>query len=78
MTSYDYIILEEDSGVAILTLNNPESRNPLTDDEIEQKFDALAERFISSNVRARLKRTVWNLEKLGAVTELMALCRADI
>jgi 2-methylcitrate dehydratase len=53
-------------------------RNPLTDDEIEQKFDALAERFISSNVRARLKRTVWNLEKLGAVTELMALCRADI
>ncbi len=53
-------------------------RNPLTDDEIERKFDTLAERFVSSDVRARLKRTVWNLEKLGAVSELMTLCRADV
>lgn len=53
-------------------------RNPLSDDEIEQKFDTLASRFVSPNVRARLKRTVWNLEKLSAVTELMALCRADL
>jgi 2-(1,2-epoxy-1,2-dihydrophenyl)acetyl-CoA isomerase len=41
MTSYDYIILEEDSGVAILTLNNPESRNPLTDETKTEMISAL-------------------------------------
>ncbi len=53
-------------------------RNPLTDEEVEQKFDALAERFLSANVRTRLKRTVWTLEQLGRVSELTALCEADL
>jgi 2-methylcitrate dehydratase len=53
-------------------------RNPLTDDEIERKFDTLGEHFVSSDVRTRLKSTVWSLEKLGAVSELMTLCRTDL
>ena len=32
MAVYQNLILEEESGVAILSLNNPESRNPLTDE----------------------------------------------
>ena len=43
MTSYDNIILEEDSGVAIITLNNPESRNPLTDETKTEMISALDE-----------------------------------
>ncbi len=52
-------------------------RNPLTDAEIEEKFDALAAPVLSADARARLKKAVWNLEKLQTVTELLDLCRAD-
>jgi 2-methylcitrate dehydratase len=53
-------------------------RNPLTDAEIEAKFDALAEPILSSAARRRLKDAVWNLERLPSVSELLALCRADL
>lgn len=53
-------------------------RNPLTDDEIEQKFDALASPILSEEARGRLKEAVWNLENVGSITELMELCTADI
>jgi 2-methylcitrate dehydratase len=52
-------------------------RNPLTDQEIEEKFDALAAPVLSDDARARLKDAVWNLEKLDSVTALMDLCKAD-
>jgi len=52
-------------------------RNPLTDDEIEQKFDALAAPSMSDAARQQLKEAVWKLEELASVTELMDLCRAD-
>jgi 2-methylcitrate dehydratase len=52
-------------------------RNPLTDQEVEEKFDALAAPVLSADGRARLKEAVWNLDKLGSVTELMEMCRAD-
>jgi 2-methylcitrate dehydratase len=52
-------------------------RNPLTDQEIEEKFDALAAPVLSDEARARLKDAVWNLEKLDSVTALMDLCKAD-
>jgi 2-methylcitrate dehydratase len=52
-------------------------RNPLTDAEVEEKFDALAAPVLSDDARARLKDTVWNLEKLDPVTALMDLCKAD-
>lgn len=52
-------------------------RNPLTDQEIEEKFSALAEEVLSPAAQKRVKETVWNLERVGSVTELMALMDAD-
>ncbi len=52
-------------------------RNPLTDAEIEEKFDALAEPVMTAAARQRLKDAVWNLERVGSAAELMALCKAD-
>jgi 2-methylcitrate dehydratase len=52
-------------------------RNPLTDEEVEQKFDALATPVLSDEGRAKLKDAVWNLEKVGTINELMDHCRAD-
>ena len=53
-------------------------RNPLTDMEVEEKFAALAEGVLSSNAQERVKEAVWNLERVGSVTELMELMEADI
>jgi 2-methylcitrate dehydratase len=52
-------------------------RHPLTDAEIEEKFDALAEPVMTAAARQRLKDAVWNLERAGQAAELMALCKAD-
>ena len=53
-------------------------RNPLTDQEIEEKFDALAEGVLSRPAQKRLKDAVWSLERVGSVSDLMALMEADI
>jgi 2-methylcitrate dehydratase len=52
-------------------------RNPLTDQELEEKFAALADEVLSVGAQQRLKDSVWNLERVGSVTELMALMKAD-
>jgi len=52
-------------------------RNPLTDQEIEEKFDALAAPVLSKGARAKLKQAVWDLAKQASITKLMALCKAD-
>ncbi len=52
-------------------------RNPLTDREVEEKFDALAEPVLSDVARKRLKQAVWELDQLSSITELMDLCRVD-
>ena len=52
MPPYSNIILEVDSGVAILTLNNPESRNPLTDETKTEMISALDEIAKDTAVRA--------------------------
>jgi 2-methylcitrate dehydratase len=52
-------------------------RNPLSDAEVEEKFDALAAPVLSADARARLKDAVWNLEKQTSITSLMDLCIAD-
>ncbi|HUK12802.1 MAG TPA: MmgE/PrpD family protein [Thermoanaerobaculaceae bacterium] len=52
-------------------------RNPLSDEEIEEKFAALAEGVIGPERQRRIRDAVWNLEKLGSVTELMALMKAE-
>jgi len=51
-------------------------RNPLSDGEIEEKFDALAGPVLSAGERRKVKDAVWNLEKLGTVTDLMRMLKA--
>ncbi|HEX3355121.1 MAG TPA: MmgE/PrpD family protein [Terriglobales bacterium] len=53
-------------------------RNPLTDAEVEEKFSALAEGVLSEGAQKKLKNAIWNLEKAGSVSKLMALMKADV
>jgi 2-methylcitrate dehydratase len=50
-------------------------RNPLTDQEIEEKFDALAEPILSAEARTRIREAIWNLDSLNSITELVDLTR---
>ncbi len=47
-------------------------RHPRRDREIEEMVAALAEGVLKKEEQKRLIDAVWNLEKLGSVTELMA------
>ncbi len=53
-------------------------RNPLSDEEIEEKFRALAEGVLSDKAQKKLVDAIWNLEKIGSVSKLMALMKADV
>ena len=53
-------------------------RNPLTDAEVEEKFAALAEGVLSAGAQKKLIDTIWSLEKVGSVSKLMALMKADV
>jgi len=53
-------------------------RNPLSDAEVEEKFAALAEGVLSGRAQKKLKEAVWGLEKIGSVSKLMALLKADV
>jgi len=53
-------------------------RNPLSDLEIEEKFDALADPVLGPAARRRVKDAVWGLEKERSVRGLMQLLRAEI
>ena len=46
-------------------------RNPLTDQEIEEKFDALAGPVLSPGAMEQVKEAVWHVEKLDSITTLM-------
>lgn len=52
-------------------------RNPLTDREIEEKFEALADPVMSKRAQQKLKDAIWDLEKCSSVRELMGLMKAD-
>ncbi|HEY4901352.1 MAG TPA: MmgE/PrpD family protein [Terriglobales bacterium] len=52
-------------------------RNPLTDTEVEEKFEALAEPVMTPAARRRAMDAIWNLDKQTSVTELMKLFGAD-
>lgn len=52
-------------------------RNPLTDREIEEKFEALADPVMSKPAQQKLKEAIWNLEKCNSVHALMKLMKAD-
>lgn len=55
-----------------------DSRNPLTDKEVEEKFAALAEGVLSAAAQKKLKNAVWNLDRIKMVTELMALTKTTL
>jgi len=52
-------------------------RNPLTDDDVEKKFDALADPIMSEGARAKLKDACWKLDECDSVASLMGLMTAD-
>ena len=52
-------------------------RNPLSDAEIEEKFEALAAPVLTAASLKKVKESVWGLEKIGALSELMAALKAD-
>jgi 2-methylcitrate dehydratase len=52
-------------------------RNPLTDQEVEEKFTTLAEGVLTPGAQKKVKEAVWNLEKLDSVSRLMSLMKAD-
>jgi len=52
-------------------------RNPLTDKEVEEKFESLAEPVMTSAARRRAMEAIWNLDKQASVTDLMKMFRAD-
>jgi len=53
-------------------------RNPLTDQEIEEKFASLADGVLTEPTQNKVKETVWSLERVGSVSDLMALMESDI
>ena len=52
-------------------------RNPLTDNEVEEKFEALAGQVMTPVAQRRAIDAIWNLDRQASVTELMKLFRAD-
>ena len=52
-------------------------RNPLSDQEVEEKFIALADGVLSKAAQQKLKDAIWNLEKVNSVSTLMALMKSD-
>lgn len=52
-----------------------DARNPLSDQEVEEKFEALAAPVMPPAARRRAIEAVWNLEKQSSVRELMKLFR---
>src|ERR1700682_6631637 len=69
-----------DGGTFTKQLDHPKGdpRNPLSDDEVEEKFAALAEGVLSEGAQKKLKQAIWNLEKVGSVSKLMALMKSDV
>jgi 2-methylcitrate dehydratase len=52
-------------------------RNPLSDKEVEEKFEALAEPVLSKSARRKAIDAIWELEKQDSVTTLMRLFHAS-
>ena len=74
------VTIETEDGRELTTsLDYPKGdpRNPLSDTEVEEKFDALASPVLSETGRTRLKDAVWGLDRVESITELMTLCVAD-
>jgi len=48
-------------------------RNPLSDAEVEEKFDSLAEPVLSAGRCKQVKDAVWNLDGISSITQLMEM-----
>jgi 2-methylcitrate dehydratase len=53
-------------------------RSPMTQEDLDTKFQSLAEPLISSETQAKIKHTVFELETLSSLSSLMSLCGAEI
>jgi len=53
-------------------------RNPLSDQEVEEKFSALAEGVLSKSAQTRVKDAIWKLERVSSIRDLMSLMEADV
>ena len=69
-----------DGGYLTRQLDFPKGdpRNPLTDQEIEEKFSALAEGVLTKGAQKKLRSAIWNLETLDSVGGLMALMKSNV
>jgi 2-methylcitrate dehydratase len=52
-------------------------RNPLSDREIEEKFQALAEPVMTKAAMKRAIDAIWSLENTNSVSDLMRVFKAD-
>ena len=59
---------------AYVDIPKGDPRNPPTDKELESKFRSLAPSVLSQPRIDRLVKTIWSLEKLGNVRQLIRLC----
>ena len=53
-------------------------RNPLTDQEVEEKFSTLAEGVLSKAAQGKVKDAVWDLETLDSVSRLMGFLKSNV
>ncbi len=60
-----------------LDFSKGDPRNPLTDQEVEEKFAALAEGVLSTGAQKTLIEAIWNLENSDSVRKVMALMKVD-
>jgi 2-methylcitrate dehydratase len=60
-----------------IDVSKGDPRDPMTPEELQVKFDALAEPIVTEGRRNELKRTAFDLEKLDDVARLMDLTIAD-
>ncbi|MBZ5638735.1 MAG: MmgE/PrpD family protein [Acidobacteriia bacterium] len=52
-------------------------RNPLSDREIEEKFEALAGPVLTPARQAKVREAIWGLDRLGSIDGLLDLLAAD-
>ena len=52
-------------------------RNPLSDREVEEKFSALADPVLHDRQSQRVIDTIWDLDRLESIRDLMVLMRAE-
>jgi 2-methylcitrate dehydratase len=48
-------------------------KNPMSDQEVEEKFQKLTRKYLDKNRARRIVRAVWNLEKAKDVLKVVSL-----